>query len=625
MTISNFGVNLTDPVLLSRILLVLVLIIPLVFVIANRLRMDVAALLMAAVLGILQLAGVGVLGPAGKPEAAIDAISGFSQPVVITLLALFVLTRSLESSGVTRWIAQKVIHVAGSNERLLIALFALITAIFSLFMNNLAAGALVLPSAMEVARRTGTRPSKLLIPVAYGSLLGGSATYFTTANIISSGLLTIANPPQKALNFLDFTPTGGLILLAGILFLYFWGSKLLPSREPTDEQAAARFTGSELEDLYQLGERLWLAKPGMNSPLVGQTLAEACIGSSVGVVVAAVRTRRGDLELPLGDHKISSVDELVLVGRQEKIDLLRSGRLEISPAPAQFHLSTGGITFGEVLLAPRSRAVGQTLKALDFRNRYKLSVIALKRLDRSYRTDVADFVLSPGDSLLVVGDREHILALKRSPDFITLEPNPADQPLNVRSTVISVSVLAAAVGASIAGVPVYLCMLAAALVLILSQVVMMEEAYQAIEWQAVFLIAGMYAVSLAMVNTGLANALGQAVISVVRPMGGLGLAAGAYLLTGLLTQFMGGQVTALITAPITIAAAISMGVSPQAVAVATAIGCSATFLTPMAHPVNVLMIAPANYQFKDFFRIGWILTLICFAVLLVGLKVFWGL
>lgn len=606
-------------------MLILVLIIPLAFVIANRLRMDVAALLMAAVLGILQLAGVGVLGPAGKADAAINAISGFSQPVVITLLALFVLTRALETSGVTRWIAQKVIRAAGSNERQLIALFALITAFFSLFMNNLAAGALVLPSAMEVARRTGTRPSKLLIPVAYGSLLGGSATYFTTANIISSGLLTIANPPQKPLNILDFTPTGGLILLAGILFLYFWGAKLLPSREPTDEQAAARFTGSELEDIYQLGERLWLAKPGMYSPLVGQTLAEASIGSRVGVVVAAVRNRKGELGLPLGDHKISSVDELVLVGRGEKIDLLRSGGLEISPAPAQFHLSAGGITFGEVLLAPRSKAVGQTLKELDFRNRYKLSVIALKRLDRSYRTDVADFVLSPGDSLLVVGDHDHIQALKRSADFIILEPNPADQPLNVRSTVISVGVLAAAVGASIAGAPVYLCMLAAALMLILTRVVAMTEAYQAIEWQAVFLIAGMYAVSLAMVNTGLANALGHVVITVVKPLGGLGLAAGAYLLTGLLTQLMGGQVTALITAPITIAAAISMGVSPQAVAVATAIGCSATFLTPMAHPVNVLMIAPANYLFKDFFRIGWILTLICFVVLLVGMKVFWGL
>jgi len=428
-------------------------------------------------------------------------------------------------------------------------------------MNNLAAGALLLPSAMEVSRRTGTRPSKLLIPVAYGSLLGGSATYFTTANIITSGLLPIANPPQNPLGILDFTPTGGLIALAGILFLYFWGAKLLPSREPTDEQAAARFTGSELEDIYQLGERLWFARLTESSALTGQTLAEACIGARVGVVVAAVRNRKGELDLPVGDHKLTRNDELVLVGREEKIDQLRASGLEIKPAPAPFHISTEGITFAEVLPAPHSRATGHTLKELDFRNRYKLSVIALKRLDRSYRTNVADFVLEPGDSLLVVGELANILSLKRSPDFITLEPNLADQPLNVRSTVISVGMILAAVVASIAGAPVYLCMLAAALVLIVTRVISMEEAYQSIEWQAIFLIAGMYAVSLAMVNTGLANALGQTVITVVKPLGGLGLAAGAYLLSGLLTQIMGGQVTALITAPITIAAAISMGVS----------------------------------------------------------------
>lgn len=616
---------LTNPVLLSQILVVLILLIPLGFVIASRLRMDVAALLMATALGILQLAGIGVLGPAGITSDAVKAISGFSQPVVITLLALFILTKALETSGVTRWIAQKVIHVAGNNENRLIALFALTTAVFSLFMNNLAAGALLLPSAMEVSRRTGTRPSKLLIPVAYGSLLGGSATYFTTANIITSGLLPIANPPQNPLGILDFTPTGGLIALAGILFLYFWGAKLLPSREPTDEQAAARFTGSELEDIYQLGERLWFARLTESSALTGQTLAEACIGARVGVVVAAVRNRKGELDLPVGDHKLTRNDELVLVGREEKIDQLRASGLEIKPAPAPFHISTEGITFAEVLPAPHSRATGHTLKELDFRNRYKLSVIALKRLDRSYRTNVADFVLEPGDSLLVVGELANILSLKRSPDFITLEPNLADQPLNVRSTVISVGMILAAVVASIAGAPVYLCMLAAALVLIVTRVISMEEAYQSIEWQAIFLIAGMYAVSLAMVNTGLANALGQTVITVVKPLGGLGLAAGAYLLSGLLTQIMGGQVTALITAPITIAAAISMGVSPQAVGVATAIGCSATFLTPMAHPVNVLMVAPANYQFRDFFRIGWVLTLICFVVLLIGLKIFWGL
>jgi len=607
-----------------QILLALILLIPMAFVIANRLRMDVAALVMAAALGILQLAGLGLLGPAGSPADAVGAISGFSQPVVITLLALFVLTRALDKSGVTRWIAQRLIRIAGANERRLIALFALTTALFSLFMNNLAAGALILPSAMEVARRTGTKPSKLLIPVAYGSLLGGSATYFTTANIISSGLLQIANPPQKPLGILDFTPVGGLIMVAGILFLFLWGSKLLPNREPTGEQALARHTGSDLEDLYQIGERLWQAKVTPASQLAGKTLAAAGIGANVGVVVAGVKNKN-KLILPEGEVVLNLQDELLLVGREEKIDALRESGLEIQPAPDGFHLSPAGITFAELLMAPHSSAEGHTLKEIDFRNRYKLSVIALMRLNRSYRTNVGDFVLTAGDSLLVIGEQARIAGLKKNPDFITIEPNPADQPLNQRMVVLSVGVTLAAIAASIAGAPVYLCMLTAALLLILLNAVKMEEAYQAIEWQAIFLIAGMYAVSLAMVQTGLAETLGGAVLSLVRPLGGLGLGAGAYILTGMLTQVMGGQVTALITAPITISAAISMGVSPQAVAVATAIGCSATFLTPMAHPVNILMIAPANYQFKDFFRIGWILTLICFVFLVIGLKVFWGL
>ena len=135
----------------------------------------------------------------------------------------------------------------------------------------------------------------------------------------------------------------------------------------------------------------------------------------------------------------------------------------------------------------------------------------------------------------------------------------------------------------------------------------------------------MYAVSLAMVQTGLAGLLGKRMLGLVAPLGPLGLAAGAYLLTALLTQVMGGQVAALVTGPIAISAAISLGVNPQAIAVATAIGCSASFLTPLAHPVNILMIAPANYTFADFFRAGWLLTILSFVMLLVGMVLFWGL
>jgi di/tricarboxylate transporter len=168
----------------AQIFLVVVVAIPLALVARNRLRVDLAALLVATVLALGQFLGLGLLGDAQSPQHAVKAFSGFSEPVIVTLVSLFIITQSLHKSGVTRWIAFRLIALGGSSERRLIVLYAAATAIVSLFVNNLAAGALLLPSAMETCRRTGIKPSKLLIPVAFGSLLGGSATYFTTANII---------------------------------------------------------------------------------------------------------------------------------------------------------------------------------------------------------------------------------------------------------------------------------------------------------------------------------------------------------------------------------------------------------------------------------------------------------
>ncbi|TLN00459.1 SLC13 family permease, partial [bacterium] len=315
---------------------------------------------------------------------------------------------------------------------------------------------------------------------------------------------------------------------------------------------------------------------------------------------------------------------LYLIGREEKVAPLRELGLEIAPAK-EGAAALRGIPYLEIVLAPHSRLEGQTLKQINFRQQYGVPVIALKRLTRSYRTDVGDIPLQLGDSLLAVGRLNQSPALQRSSDLIVLEPDPLDPPVDRRQAALTLGLIAAAVGISLAGAPIYLVMLAAAVLALLFRVVPVEEAYRSVEWQAVFLIAGMYAVSRAMVQTGLAELLGQGMLSLVTPFGPLGVAAGSFLLTALLTQFMGGQVSALVTGPITISAAISMGVNPQAVAVATAIGCSTSFLTPMAHPVNILMIAPANYKFKDFFRIGWPLTLVSFAALLAGLVLFWGL
>ena len=427
---------------LAQWLLIVIMGIPLIFVIANRLRMDLAAILMALLLGILQLIGLPMFGPAHTPQAAIHTIAGFSQPVVITLLSLFILTRGLEKSGVTRWIAHHVIRLGGNDEPRLITLFTTVTALLSLLMNNVAAGALILPSALETAAHTHIKPSKLLIPIAYGSLLGGAATYFTTANIIMSDLLKMADPPQSPLSFLDFTPIGGLIAISGILFLFLFGKKLLPNREPPPQ--------------------------------------------------------------PPGD-----------------------------------------CTTNTILVKP------------------------------------------------------HLAAL-------------------------TIPITLIAVAASIVGVPVYISMLSAAVLTLLLKILSMEEAYQVIEWQSIFVIIGMYAVSLAIIQTGLADLLSQNALAWVKHFGPIGVAISAYLLAVLLNQFIGGQVTAYVVGPIAIGAAIHMGANAQAVAVATAIGCSSSFLTPMAHPVNILMIAPANYKFTDFFKVGWPLTIISFMMLWVGLEIILG-
>jgi di/tricarboxylate transporter len=609
----------------TSLLLVAIVAIPLALAAFNRLRIDLAALTIAVMLGLAQFLGLGMLGPPNSPADAARAVSGFAQPVVVTLFGLFVLTRCLDDAGVTRAIARLLLRLGGASEARLVALLTTATALLSLFMNNLAAGALLLPSAMNIARRSGIAPGKLLMPVAFGSLLGGMATYFTTANIIVSNLLLTADPPQAPLGVLDFTPAGGLIALAGIVYMATAGRRLLPKREPPPEQQSSRRTGSELEDAYRLGERLWRARIGPESGISGLSLADSGIGRQLGLTVAVVTRGRQTFFAPSSTFAFQAGDTLLLIGREERVAQLQARGVRVEPGHADEHISPQGLTVVEVLLAPHSRAAGRSLRESMFRRRHGFTGVALLRQGRSYRTDVADLKLAPGDALLMIGARDRLPQLRGDADFIVLESDPSDMPVDRARAVPAIAIVGLALAASVAGLPVYLATMAGALAALLLRLVSLDDAYQSMEWRAIMLIAGMYAVSLAMVHTGLAQAAGQATMGLVAPLGPLGLAGAAFLLTAALTQVMGGQVAALVTGPIVISAAISAGASPQAIAVATAIGCSAGFLTPVAHPVNVLMMGPGNYRFGDFARVGGGLMVLTFAMLLAGMVVFWGL
>ncbi len=609
----------------TQILVVALFLLPMLAVIAGWLRMDVAALAIMAGLAVMQYAGLGVFGPAGSPEAALHALSGFGQPAMIVLICLFILTSALEKSGFSHNLTHHILRLGKGSTRRLVLLFTAAAALLSQIMNNVAAGALLIPSALEVARRTGIKPSKLLIPVSFGSLLGGMSTYFTTANILADNLLQSASPPQAALGILSFAPTGGLILFCGLAFMAFFGEHLLADRETTTAAWAQNPTTTELEELYRLGERTWQVEIREGSHLAGKTLQELGLGENYGLTLTTIRRGSNSLLFPNTDMTIDAKDKLLVIGREERIRMLPNRDVQIRPEPSQNHLSQQGISVFELLVTPRSSMIGKTLKELDFRKKFGWRAIAVQRGNRSYRTDVGELELTAGDSLLVVGESARRGAFAGSRDFILLKPNPADQPLHLRETAISLGLLLAAVVAAMFGAPIYLSLLVAALLIVLSGTISMQEAYEAIEWQVIFVMGGMYSLSQAMIQTGMAETAGQWMTHFSDFFGPLGLAGGAFLISALLTQVMGGQVTILITGPVAITAAIELGVNPQAVAVAAAIGCSASFLTPLSHPVNLLVVVPGGYTFQDFFRIGWRLFLISFAALLAGMVLFWGL
>jgi di/tricarboxylate transporter len=354
-------------------------------------------------------------------------------------------------------------------------------------------------------------------------------------------------------------------------------------------------------------------------------LEDIGLGKNYGITLVAIYHRRNNFILPNPDFEINAGDQLLIMGREERIRKLADQGVQIKLIEKGNTLSKRGLTIFELLVAPRSNAIGKTLKILDFRQKYGLSVIALQRGNKTYRTDVGSLKLAIGDSLLVVGELSRQSTMRSSREFLMLEPSSSDQPLVIKDTFISLGVLLGSVIAAVMGVPIYLSLLVATLVLLATGTISMQEVYEAVEWKVVFIVGCMYSVSIAMIQTGLADTAGQWLIHFADITGPLGLAGGAFLISSVLAQIMGGQVAALITGPIAISAAIKYGVNLQAIAVATAIGCSNSFLTPMAHAVNLIMVSPGGYEFKDFFHIGRWLFLISFIGLLIGMVLFWHL
>lgn len=586
-----------------------VIAVALVLFISNRLAPDLVALLVLLALGLS-----GIVTPA-------EALMGFGSGAVITIMGLFVLTAALERTGAVAWVAEWLARIGGKTEARLLLVLMGAGALLSLVMNNIAAGAVLLPAAVRVGQQASILPSKILMPLAYGTLVGGMATIYTTANILISGML--AAQGFRSLTLLDFLPTGGVVVLAGMVYMVLVGRHLLPERLPLVE--VARQYEPDLQATYHLDERLWEARLAPDSPLVGDTLAACGFGSDLGITVLAL-WHGGTAHTDIAPDTVVQADDVLLVlGREERVSQLEPLGMHIEHASEHVHdLTNRSILPAEVIVAPRSPAVGATLSELQFRSRSGLQVVAIWRGGRSYRTDVGKMRLQAGDALLVQGHEERLQALGRDTGYIIPHLAHAHRP-DLREGVLATGITVLVIGAAATGlVATPVAMLAGVALLVLAGLLRMEEVYQAIEWRVIFLIAGMTPLSIAIQESGLATRVGGVFVATVASYGPLALIAALYLFTMLIGQVLGGQVTALVVGPFAITAALQAGVDPVAVGVAVAIACSASFLTPIAHPVNLLMMNPGGYTPADFWRVGVGMALVCFLALLGGMVVFWG-
>ena len=582
---------------------------------SDRLRPDLVALLVVVALGV-----TGVLTPQ-------ETFSGFSRSAVITIMAIFVLAEGLRRTGVTEQVGNLLLRLGGTEERRLVVIVMLAGAFLSLFMNNIAAASVLLPAVSGAARKGGVNPARLLMPLAFATILGGMATLFTTTNVVVSALLR--DRGLAGYGVLDFAPLGLPIVVVGIAYVALWGRRLLPARPLAEQPRAVHPTEEDLVGVYRLGERLFRARVPAGSYLIGKPLSQSTFRETYGLTVVAIE-HDGYVTLgPSPDTTIQQDDVVLLQGKLEEFrrrDV--EPYLEILP-PREWRerdLESPTIAMVEAVLAPRSGLIGHTLREAHFREKYGLTVLAIWRAGRQIRTGLTELPLQFGDALLLHGPRERLPVLLANPDLIVLGNGDADTAPAMGKgwlalAIMGVTLLFAAVNSAVVGEM----MLGGALAMILVRVLTMDQAYQAIEWKSVFLVAGMLPMGIAMTKTGAAALLANGLVTFLGPVGPLALLAGLFVVTVLLTQAMNGAAVATVVVPIAIQTAQQVGVDPRALAMGVALATSMAFLTPLGHPVNVLVMGPGGYRFRDYVKMGLPLALLLFAVVMLLLPALWPL
>ncbi|MFZ0428148.1 MAG: SLC13 family permease [Acidobacteriota bacterium] len=539
-----------------------------------------------------------------------EAVAGLSNKAVVTIGALFVVSRALVKTGILEigafWLSQRV----RNHEWLGITVFLIVTALLSGFLNNTAVVAIFIPLALSLSKRFRISPSKILLPLSYVAIFGGMITVIgTSTNLLVSSLAERAGQPP--IRMFEFIPLAAILLVLGLTYVVIAGRRSLPERT----------SASSLATNFNLASYLVEVQVPADSRLIGRTCRDVQIRERYGLTVVAILRGETDITKVVAFEPIQEGDILIIEGNFDDVLRLRNDQ-KVSLLPGievdERNLTPEGHKIGEALVPVTSRLIGKTLKESDFGHQFNALVLALRRHGETLYSRLADTPLRASDCLLLMTTPQRLTELRYSDNLQVVSELETSLhrerfwwlPLVLFPTIVllAVSGMVEILEAAVLG----------AILLLLLGVLKNQEAYRSIEWSVLFLIAAFVPVGTAMERTGTADFIAHGILSLITSFpaewhGFVGISL-IYLITSLLTQMVSNNASAIILTPVALSLASSLSLNPRPFLIAICFAASAEFMTPMGYQTNMMVYGPGGYRFMDYVRFGAPLNL-CFWIL----------
>lgn len=595
--------------------------------VAGRVRSDIIALCSLAVLLVTN-----VLTPS-------EALAGFSNSAVVMMIGLFIVGGAVFQTGLAKTISGKLLRLAGDSELRLFFCVVVVTAVVAGFVSNTGTVALLLPIVLAMAKTAGTSPSKLMMPLAFASSMGGILTLIgTPPNLIVDGYLRDNGRP--GFGFFDFLPIGLICIATGLLLLYPLCRLFLSKRGKDSAERGQDKSLGELLHEYHISDCVFRLRLRGRSILSGRTVGELEIRTNYGLTLLEVRRDNKSIlgnviqEAAMPDTIFQDGDTLYVLGQREKAmrfaEIFNVEFHEDDEREGRSKLDFYEIGLSEVLITPESALINRPLRAANFRERFGLNVLAIKRSGHYIFEDILDGAIKAGDMLLVHGAWKGIESLaKKNREWIVFgtpseeaESVPLSHKAPLAATIMALMVVVMVFADYIGVKPVAAVIIAGLLMVLTGCVRSVDGAYKMIGWESIVLIAAMMPMSTALSKTGISEWIATNLVNSLHAYGPIAAMAGVYIVTSLLSTFISNSATAILVAPIAWVAAEQLGVSPTPFMMAAAVAASACFAAPISTPPNAMVMNAGHYTFMDYVKVGVPLQVVMGIVAILTIPLF---